>query len=219
MDNNRLAQYIDHTILHPKTTLKDIEILCNEAVQYHFYGVCIPPYYIDQAKRILAPSSVKIVSVAGFPLGFGKTNTKIDELMKVADAGADEIDVVMNVNAVKNNDFEYLRNEINSLVTASGIKSVILKVILETCYLTSKEIETVCRICMEEEVHFVKTSTGFGTKGAVLEDIKLIKSIVGDKVKIKASGGIKNKELMVQFIQAGANRIGTSSAVKIVQEK
>lgn len=219
MDNNRLAHYIDHTILHPKTTLKDIEVLCNEAVQYHFYGICIPPYYIDHAKRILAPSAVKIVSVAGFPLGFSKTNTKIDELMKVADAGADEIDVVINVNAVKNNDFEYLRNEINSLVTASGIKSVTLKVILETCYLTSKEIETVCRICMEEEVHFVKTSTGFGPKGAVLEDIKLIKSIVGEKVKIKASGGIKNKEQMVQFIQAGANRIGTSSAVKIVQEQ
>ncbi len=218
MDNNRLAQYIDHTLLHPKSTLKEIELLCNDAVQYQFYGVCIPPYYIDQAKRMLMPSAVKIVSVAGFPLGFGKTNTKIDELMKVADAGADEIDVVVNVNAVKNRDFEYLRNEINSLVTASGIKSVVLKVILETCYLTGKEIEAVCKICMEEEVHFVKTSTGFGTKGAELEDIKLIKSIVGEKVKIKASGGIKTKEQALQFINAGANRIGTSSGVKIVHE-
>ncbi|HMQ07024.1 MAG TPA: deoxyribose-phosphate aldolase [Saprospiraceae bacterium] len=218
MNNHSLAHYIDHTVLQPRTTLQDIQRLCADAMEYGFFGVCIPPYYIDPAKRMLSSSKVKVISVAGFPFGFGKTNTKVDELMKVADAGADEIDVVVNVNAIKNADYEYIRNEINSLVTASGIKSVVLKIILETCYLTVNEIEILSNICMEEEVHFLKTSTGFGTRGASIEDIMIMKNVVGDKVKIKASGGIKTRDQVLQFIEAGASRIGTSSSIKILQE-
>jgi deoxyribose-phosphate aldolase len=219
MDNQHpinIAEYIDHTILKPFTTEEDVKKVIAEALEHDFYAVCIPPYYLPAGRKLLKESNVKLATVAGFPLGYNLSSNKTEMVMRCADAGADEVDTVINIAAIKSQDYDFLEEELSSIATAASVKGVLLKVILETCYLTNEEIEKACNLCLNYSVPFIKTSTGFGSHGATIEHIKLIKSIVGNQAKIKASGGIKNFEDAMAMIAAGANRIGTSSGVSIV---
>lgn len=204
-----IAQYIDHTNLKATATPSDIEKLCKEAMSYNFYAVCVNGCYVSLAKNALQNSNVKIAAVIGFPLGAMSTEAKIFEAKDCVKNGADEIDMVINVGWLKAKKFDTVRDEIKGIKEAIG--DTILKVILETCYLTDEEIEIACTLSVEANADFVKTSTGFGSGGATLEDVQLMKRIVGDKAKIKASGGIKDKATALQYIELGVSRIGTSS--------
>lgn len=213
----KLNKYIEHTILKADTAEKDIEKLCSEAMENDLFGVCVPPYFVKMAKQKLTKSKVKIVTVAGFPLGYSSTPAKVEEAKKAMDEGADEIDMVINIAALKNGDYNFVKNDILSLATIIQLRSRKLKVILETALLSEDEIIKACQICTEVGVDFVKTSTGFSTRGASVEDIKLMKANIGANIKIKASGGIKTKEQALAMIEAGADRIGTSSGVEIAR--
>jgi deoxyribose-phosphate aldolase len=183
--------------------------LCAGAEKYKFYSVCVPPYAVKECKGFLENSGVKITTVIGFPLGYNSTETKVFETEKAISDGADEIDAVINVSAFKSGKSDYVLKELKELRKAAGER--ILKIIIETCYLTKEEIVKVCGLVSESGADFVKTSTGFGTGGAKTEDIALIKKSVPENVKIKASGGIKTLEHALELIKAGASRIGTSS--------
>jgi deoxyribose-phosphate aldolase len=194
-----------------------IENLCNEAKKYNFYAVCINPYYVKLAKNILRNSNVKIATVIGFPLGANTGKIKALEAEESIKDGADELDMVINIAALKNKDYDKVKEDIEEVVKkAKG--NALVKVIIETCLLTEDEKVRACNLSLEAGANFVKTSTGFNGKGATVEDIRLIKSVVGDKMKIKASGGIRDYETAIKMIEAGANRIGASSSVKIVQD-
>ena len=216
MEAKDLAQYIDHTTLKAFTTEEDVRKLCEEAKTHHFYSVCLPPSYLEKARKFLKDSEVKLCTVIAFPLGYEVTTAKVDELRRVEEIGVDEVDVVINIGAIKNQDYDYVNIELNNLATFCSIKGLTLKIIIETCYLTKEEIVKVSNLCVENGVDFVKTSTGFGTGGATVEDVKLIKSVVGDKAKVKASGGIRNREDALAMIAAGADRLGASSGIKII---
>ncbi len=213
MDN--LTKYIDHTILKPEATNEDIKKICEEAKEYGFKAVCINPVYVKYASEILKDTGVLIATVVGFPLGNNLTKVKELETKLAVEDGADEIDMVINIPAIKNKEFDLVKRDIQGVVKASKGKEV--KVIIETCLLTKEEIIKASEIIVEAGADFVKTSTGFSTSGAEEEDIKLIKSVVKDKAKIKASGGIRNKEKAIKMIEAGADRIGASSSIKIVE--
>ena len=212
-----IARFIDHTLLKPDATEEMIENLCNEAKKYNFYAVCINPYYVKLAKNILRNSNVKIATVIGFPLGANTSKIKALEAEESIKDGADELDMVINIAALKNKDYDKVKEDIEEVVKkAKG--NALVKVIIETCLLTEDEKVRACNLSLEAGANFVKTSTGFNGKGATVEDIRLIKSVVGDKMKIKASGGIRDYETAIKMIEAGANRIGASSSVKIVQD-
>ncbi len=213
MDN--LSKYIDHTILKPEATNEDIKKICQEAIGYGFKAVCINPVYVKYASEILKDTGVLIATVVGFPLGNNLTKVKELETELAIEDGADEIDMVINIPALKNKEFDLVKRDIQGVVKASKGKEV--KVIIETCLLTKEEIIKASEIIVEAGANFVKTSTGFSTGGAEEEDIKLIKSVVKEKAKIKASGGIRSKEKAVKMIEAGADRIGASSSIKIVE--
>lgn len=204
-----IARYIDHTNLKATATPSDIKKLCQEALTYQFYAVCLNGCYVSLAKEVLQNSNVKVAAVIGFPLGAMSTEAKIFEAKDCVQNGADEIDMVINVGWLKAKKFDALRDEIKAIKEAIG--DTILKVILETCYLTNEEKEMACTLSVEANADFVKTSTGFGTGGATLDDVQLMKRIVGDNAKIKASGGIKDKTTALQYIELGVSRIGTSS--------
>lgn len=210
----QLGQYIEHTLLHPTATVDPVKKLCHEAIQYHFYGVCVPECYVALARNILTENPVKVISVAGFPLGNQSTVAKICEAKHAVLLGASEIDMVMNIGFLKSGLLDKVSTEIAEIKKAIGNHT--LKVILETCYLSDKEILTACKLAIQSNADFVKTSTGFGTSGAILEHIDLIKNACNGKLKIKASGGIKDRATAIQFINAGANRIGTSNGVQLV---
>lgn len=212
-----LNQYIDHTVLKPTATIDDIIKLCNEAKEHQFYAVCVNSCYVPTAKKHLENSSVKLAAVVGFPLGAMDTESKIFEAQQAVKYGADEIDMVINIGLLKSCDYQYVKNEIELIKKAIGDK--VLKVILENCFLTKEEIIVASQLSVNANADFVKTSTGFGTDGAQLEDVKLMKEVVGNYAKIKASGGVKNSQDALQFIEAGAERIGTSSGIKIVTGK
>ena len=214
-----IANKIEHTVLKADTSLADIENLCNEAIQHQFYGVCIPPYFIKYAKNIIDKSEVKIVTVVGFPLGYNTTPAKVEEARKAIDQGADEIDMVINIAALKNNDLNYVRNDIQSVMTLVQLKSKKLKVIFETALISKEEKLTLCEICSELGVDFVKTSTGFAgpNSGATVEDIILMRANLPAQIKIKASGGIANKQQALDLIQAGADRLGTSKGAQLIE--
>ncbi len=212
----KIANYIDHTILAATATSTEVEKLCKEAIEYNFFSVCINPYYINVAKELLKGSSVKVCTVVGFPLGQNTIESKVSETIDAIKKGADEIDMVINIAALKESKLDYLQDEIGKVVKAANGNTV--KVIIETCLLTDKEKELACEVIMKAKAHFVKTSTGFSNSGADLEDIKLFKKVVGDNIKIKASGGIRSYKDALDFINAGANRLGTSSGIKIVSE-
>jgi deoxyribose-phosphate aldolase len=212
-----LNQYIDHTLLSPTATTEQIEKLCQEAIEYKFATVCIPPFYIDTVRKLLLGSDVKICTVVGFPFGYDHVATKIEAIIRAIDAGADELDVVVNLPAVKNGDWDLIESEIDSYTTATKLKNnKVLKLILETAYLNSEELEILCNLCLKYNVDFAKTSTGYAPKGADVNDVIAMKKILGDAVQIKASGGIKTKKDAKELIMAGATRLGTSSGIKLI---
>jgi deoxyribose-phosphate aldolase len=211
----QLNQYIDHTILKPTATRADIEQLCQEAVTHQFYAVCVNGCWVQFAKSLLSKSEVKLAAVVGFPLGAMHTDVKVFEALKAVSDGADEIDMVINIAWAKQADWQAVSQEIATLKKAIGEK--ILKVIIETCYLTDAEIVKAAQACLEAKADFVKTSTGFGTGGATLADVKRIKEAIGNRAKIKASGGIKDKETALKYLSLGVSRLGTSSGVVLVQ--
>lgn len=209
-----INKYIDHTLLKPTATKNDILTLCSEAEKYSFYAVCVHGSYVKLASETLKNSDVKVAAVIGFPLGASSTDSKIFQAKDCIDNGASEIDMVINIGKFLDEDFNYVENEILSIKKAIG--KHILKVIIETCYLTDKQIIKATNLVLNTGADFVKTSTGFGTAGATLEHIKLMKSVAKSDLKIKASGGIKDYNNALEYIKLGASRLGTSSGVKLV---
>ncbi|MGE5456370.1 MAG: deoxyribose-phosphate aldolase [Ignavibacteriales bacterium] len=210
-----MNSYIDHTNLKMDATLRDIEKLCDEAAKNNFASVCVHPYYVSLASELLKDTNVAVCTVVGFPLGMNTTATKVYEAIGAVENGADEIDMVINVGALKNKDFEYVKEEIEEVRDA--IDGKILKVIIETCYLTKEEIVKMIEMCNETFVNFIKTSTGFGINGATVEEVELINKHKSDVLEIKASGGIKDYETALKMIEAGATRLGTSSGLKTME--
>lgn len=215
MENNDIYPYIDHTLLKATATKAQIKQLCLEAQQYGTASVCIPPAFVKWAREQFP--SLNICTVIGFPLGYNTAEIKAMETADAVKNGADEIDMVINLGLVKDGLFEQVLEEIRTVRRAC--KGKILKVIIETCYLTEEEKIKLCQIVTESGADFIKTSTGFGTDGAAIEDIELFKTHIGGNVKMKAAGGVKTKADLEMFIEAGCKRIGTSSAVKLLSEK
>lgn len=209
-----LSSLIDHTNLRPDALHSDIEVLCKEAIQYKFASVCINPVYVSYAKSILKDENPKVCSVVGFPLGADSEEMKYAEARFLIFQGVDEIDMVMNIAFLKERKLDLVKNEIKKVVEAADGNCV--KVIIETSLLNQDEKALACNIVMESGAAFVKTSTGFSFSGATLEDVRLIKKVVGNRVDIKVSGGIKTKNEVLEFIEAGASRIGTSRGVEII---
>lgn len=213
MENSELYSYVDHTALKPCTTWEDICRLCEEALQYHTASVCIPSCYVAEAKK--AFPELTVCTVVGFPLGYANTVAKLAETTQAVADGADEIDMVINLCDVKNRRYGAVEQEIRELKQTVGEK--ILKVIIETCYLTTEEKIAMCHAVTNAGADYIKTSTGFGTAGATLEDVLLMKENIGPEVKIKAAGGIRTREDMEAYVKAGCARLGTSSAVTILE--
>lgn len=210
----KIQKYIDHTLLKATATSQDIINLCEEAKNHKFYAVCVNGCYVKLAKKQLENSTVKLAAVVGFPLGMMSTKAKIYEAKNCVANGADEIDMVINVGKLKEGDVNYVQNEIASIKKTNP--DTILKVIIETCYLTEEEIKTVCKLALNANADFVKTSTGFGTGGATFKDVELMSSIVAGEAQIKASGGVRDVETALKYIEMGVTRLGTSSGVKLV---
>ena len=210
-----LNKYIDHTILKATASSSDVQKLCEEAIEHEFYSVCVNGCYVADAKQLLQGTDVKVAAVVGFPLGAMTTAAKVFEAKEAVENGASEIDMVINVAKLKDGEFEYVENEIRQIKEAIGDN--VLKVIIETCYLTDEEKVKVCELSLVAKADFVKTSTGFGTGGATYEDVKLMKSVVGDNAKVKASGGVRDKETAQKYVELGAERLGTSSGIDIVK--
>ena len=213
-----LASKIDHTLLKADASEREIKKLCAEAKEYGFAAVCIPPYFVRKCKLWLNDSKVKVATVAGFPLGYAHTPAKVEEARRAIDEGADEIDMVINIIALKAGDWNYLKNELTSAATIVQLRGGKLKIILETGLLTETEIIKACGLCSEMTVDFVKTSTGLIQPGATVETVKLLRANLPKAIKIKASGGIRDKEFALQLIEAGADRLGCSASVSIVSE-
>ena len=211
-----LAKYIDHTALKATTTADEIKKLCAEAREYDFASVCINAYFIPMAKELLKGSDVKVCTVIGFPLGATTKEAKANEAVKAVADGAKEVDMVLNVSAMKSGDLKYVEDDIRCVVD-SVPNDVCVKVILETCYLTLDEIKKASELAMNAGANFVKTSTGFGTGGATVEHVSAMKAVVGDKLEVKASGAVKDLETAKKMIEAGATRIGTSSGIEIIK--
>ncbi len=212
MDINSM---IDHTLLKPDASKEDIFQLCQEAKKYKFAAVCVNPYYVAYCKELLKDTGVKIATVIGFPLGANTKETKAFETLNSINKGADEVDMVINIAALKNGEYQVVKDDIEAVVDVASYRAQV-KVIIETSLLDDVEKKKACQIVLEAGADFVKTSTGFSSGGATLEDVKLMKSIVGEKMQIKASGGIRDLETAKMMIEAGATRLGTSSGVKIV---
>jgi len=210
-----LNKYIDHTILKATASNSDVQKLCEEAIEHEFYSVCVNGCYVADAKQLLQGTDVKVAAVVGFPLGAMTTAAKVFEAKEAVENGASEIDMVINVAKLKDGEFEYVENEIRQIKEVIGDN--VLKVIIETCYLTDEEKVKACELSLVAKADFVKTSTGFGTGGATYEDVKLMKSVVGDNAKVKASGGVRDKETAQKYVELGAERLGTSSGIDIVK--
>ncbi|MBN1822864.1 MAG: deoxyribose-phosphate aldolase [Endomicrobiales bacterium] len=209
------ASCIDHTVLKPQTSRRDIIRVCREARKYGFWSVCVPPAYVSLAKKLISDSRVRVCTVAGFPLGFSAAETKAYEVRKAVRDGADEIDVVVNVGHVKSNKSKNLKKELKRLRKAAGKKTA--KLILETCYLTEREIVGLCRMAKKTGFDYVKTSTGFGPRGATKKDVETMRRTVGPETGVKASGGIRTLNDIKTMLAAGASRIGTSNAAAIMR--
>jgi deoxyribose-phosphate aldolase len=216
MDKIKLAKMIDQTVLKADATKEEIIALCEESIKYEFACVMINPCNIKLCKEILKDSGVLIGTVIGFPLGQNIIESKVSEAKTAIENGAKEIDYVLNISELKSNNLEYIKKEMEQITKLAHDNDTICKVIIETCYLSEENIYAVCRIAAEVGIDFVKTSTGFGSAGATAEHIRLMKKTVGEKVKVKASGGVRNLEFAKELIEAGADRIGTSNGVGIV---
>lgn len=210
------AKYIDHTILNATATYDDILKLCNEANKYHFMSVCINPCNVSLAHKLLEGSDVLVCTVIGFPLGANTSDVKAYETTRAIADGADEVDMVINIGMAKAHNWDYVYEDIKAVVDAA--KGVLVKVIIETCYLTDDEIVEACKAALKAKADYVKTSTGFGTAGATVEAVKLMKDTVKDNCLVKASGGIRDLQTFNKMIEAGASRIGCSAGVKIMEE-
>lgn len=213
-----LAGMIDHTLLKPETTPEEVEQICKEAVEYKFASVCINPGYVVLATSKLKNSLVKVCSVIGFPLGATTTKSKVYEAEEAISNGAQEVDMVINVGRLKAGDYEYVGNEIDTVVSAAHSKTAVVKVIIETCLLTDDEKEKACLLAKDAGADFVKTSTGFSKGGATAADVALMRKVIGPSMGVKASGGIRSYYDAAIMVQNGATRIGTSSGVKIILE-
>ncbi|UZH56736.1 deoxyribose-phosphate aldolase [Salinimicrobium tongyeongense] len=211
-----INKYIDHTILKATATKEDVVALCKEAKEYSFFSVCVNSSFVPLAKKELEGTDVKVCTVVGFPLGAMSTEAKVFETQQALKDGAEEVDMVINIGELKSKNFKKVEEEIAEIKKATG--DMVLKVIIETCYLTPQEIVLASEIAVKAKADFVKTSTGFGNDGARLENIELMRNAVDGKAKLKASGGIKNLDTALSFIEAGVDRIGTSSGVSIVKE-
>lgn len=214
MTNQEILKHIDHTLLKPFATWEDIQKLCDEAVEYKTASVCIPPTYIKRVNDKYQ-DSLNICTVVGFPLGYCVTSAKVAEIEQALKDGCNEIDMVVNISDVKNGAYDKVEEEIRTLKKACG--NHILKVIIETCFLTEEEKIAMCKAVTNAGADYIKTSTGFGTAGATIEDIKLFKEHIGPNVKMKAAGGVKTKDDLIMFLEAGCDRIGTSSAVGMLR--
>ncbi len=214
MEKN-IAKMIDHTALKPDTSKKQIIKLCEEAKEYGFYSVCINPAWVEEASRQLEDSDVKVCTVIGFPLGATTTNMKALETKDAIENGATEVDMVINIGKLKDGDLDYVENDIRNVVEAAKGKALV-KVIIETCLLTNTEKVMACKLAVKAGADYVKTSTGFSTGGATVEDIQLMRKTVGPNVGVKASGGVRSRESALALIEAGATRLGASSGVAIV---
>jgi len=212
MDNSYILSRVDHTLLTPTANWSQIELLCDEAVAYKTASVCVPPCYVSRIHNSFP--DLNICTVIGFPLGYTTHSTKVAEALTAVEDGASELDMVINITDVKNSVFSRVEYEISKLKNVLDKK--ILKIIVETCYLTESEKIALCRVVTDAGADYIKTSTGFGTAGATIEDIQLFKKHIGPNVKIKASGGIRTREDMVAYIKNGCDRLGTSSAIKIL---
>lgn len=208
---------IDHTILKPEATKDMVELLCKEAKENKFAAVCVNPSFVKYSKELLNDTNVKVATVVGFPLGANTKEVKAFETVDSINNGADEIDMVINIGALKNKEYDLVKEDIEAVVNAAKDKALV-KVIIETSLLTEEEKIKACQLSMEAKADYVKTSTGFSTGGATVEDIKLMKSVVGDKLGIKASGGVRDLQTAKDMVEAGATRLGTSSGVKIAEE-
>jgi deoxyribose-phosphate aldolase len=210
-----VARYIEHTNLSPVLTITDIDRLVNEAKEFALLGVCVPPFWVKRARREIGNDNILLVTVAGFPLGYNMTETKLDEIKRGIDNGADEIDVVINLTSLKTG-IPWTKIEIAKCTRLVHDHQKTIKVIIETAHLTSREIEDICKLCADAGSDFVKTSTGFAPSGAKVEDVRLMRSVLPSSVGIKASGGIKTREQALSLINAGAERIGTSSSLSMI---
>lgn len=211
-----LKTYIEHTNLKPDCTQQEAIRLCEEAVEHGFYGVCVSPYFVQLAKKTIKKAPVKIITVVGFPLGYSTVAAKVEETKKAIISGADEVDMVMNIAAFKSGDFATVLNDIQAVTTACHLQNKLVKVIIETAYLTNEEIEKACRLCMDCEVDFVKTSTGFAPSGATVEAVELMRRTLPPKIKIKAAGGIRDAAFAEELVKAGAARIGASASLQLI---
>lgn len=213
---NNYAAYIDHTVLKPDTRKADILKLCEEAAKYNFAAVCVNPAWIKTAATILKGTPIGVASVVGFPFGTQRSIAKCFEAKMALDDGAREFDMVINVGALKDHDYDSVISDIESVVKV--VTPAVVKVIIETCSLTNDEKRVACLLAEHAGAHFVKTSTGYGSSGATIADVMLMKSVVSKHMEVKASGGIRDAGTMLQMIEAGASRIGTSSGVNIIEE-
>ncbi|WP_367391121.1 deoxyribose-phosphate aldolase [Lewinella sp. LCG006] len=211
----KIASFIDHTVLKPDATLADIQQVCKEAVTHGFAAVCVPPFYVAQARQALDGTPVKLATVIGFPLGYSATVAKVEEIKRAIDEGADEFDIVINIAAVKNANWSFVRNDIDRMLTACHLRAKQIKVIIETALLTEAEILEICKICNDLEPDYVKTSTGFNGAGATVDIVRLLRAKLKKEIKIKASGGIRTQEDAKALVEAGADRLGTSRGVEL----
>jgi len=216
VSNEITGKLIDHTLLKAEASKDDIKKLCEEAEKYDFASVCVNPSNVSQSYEYLKNTDVKVCTVIGFPLGATTTNTKVFEAKEAIENGATELDMVINNGAVKSGDWDFVKNDIKSINNAVTEKGALLKVIIETSLLSDEEKVKVCEICKEIGVGFVKTSTGFGAAGATAHDVSLMRKTVGEKIGVKASGGIRDAKAAKEMVAAGANRLGTSGGVAIV---
>jgi deoxyribose-phosphate aldolase len=211
-----LAKLIDHTLLKPNITLTNLESFLRDAKKYNFRAVCIPPYWVKFSKNFLKDTNIKIATVVGFPLGYTTLEAKISEIREYIRMGVDELDIVMNITAFKSGDYDYIKDEFDAIINES--KGKLVKIIIGTDYLSDDEIVKATELAMKAGIPVIKTNTGFGIRGATLKDVEIIKKVVGNRALIKAAGGIRTAKQALKFIKMGANIIGTSSGVKIVDE-
>lgn len=207
---------IDHTVLKADTPLETVKRICDEAMEYGFASVCINPCHVAYCADYLKDSNVNVCTVIGFPLGANTSAVKAFETKDAIANGADEIDMVMNIGALKDKNYDLVRDDVQAVVEAAN--GTLVKVILETCLLTEDEIKKACELCVEAKADYVKTSTGFSTRGATIEDVRIMKEAVHGKAKVKAAGGVRTPEDMVKIVAAGADRIGTSAGCSLVKK-
>lgn len=214
----QLNSYIDHTILKPTTLVQDVELLCNQAIQYQFAAVCVPPPFVKLAKQLLVSSPVRVATVIGFPMGYSAIEAKVSELVLAMVDGADELDVVISITAIKNQDWSYLASELTPIVSIVKKENKVIKIIIESGELTDDEIIKCCQLYGVAEIDYLKTSTGYAKSGATVHAVQLFRKNLPSNVGIKASGGIRDYNFAKDLIQAGATRLGCSASIQIVTD-